>query len=214
MPPILVSRSSMLHPRVTSISDIVNCYMRGAHLRFRCNLDSYRGCSTYSDFIHYCCYGVKETLVGYDGPVKCCVPTIDPSEVKLLSLAEKHWHQDRVPGRILRLFESNVLTLSLYGYTNFDDLFDYVAANCGLKNGKCLLTYDFCLRYGYDKGIFPSRFVYLFRGAKEGAVNLLGPIPNSVYKLPTTTFTSILGPMDSMDIENLLCVCSDHIKYL
>lgn len=198
----------------TSFVQLVDCYLAGAYWRFRGNLSSYKNyLSNYSSFIHHCVYGHKETVKGFNGAVSCCVPTPSISEVVIYDI-RKHWHQHRVAYKYLQTFESHVSKLNLSGFTNFDDIFDYVASNCGLKYGRCLLTYDFCIRYGFDKGILPKQHVYLYQGARRGAEALFGH-PILTDKLDITSFYPYLGTkLESIDIENLLCTCEDHIKYL
>lgn len=100
---------------------------------------------------------------------------------------------------------------------NFDDYFEHVARNSGLMNGYCLLVYDFCLRSGQHMTpkLEPNDNVYLFRGAKEGAEYVIGRSLGKLYKLPTKLLQHALSTnLSSMEIEDFLCVCSMHLKYL
>ena len=109
-----------------------------------------------------------------------------------------------------------ILPLSL-SFKDFDDYFEYVAKYSGLKNGHCLLVYDFCLRSGQHMipKLEPNDNVYLFRGAREGAEYVIGRPLGKLYKLPTKLLQQALSTnLSSMEIEDFLCVCSMHLKYL
>ena len=193
----------------TSFAEIIECFKKGCLLRCRC------GIKFASVNHHLRCNGVKVTLNGFSRPVNCCVPTFNASDVVVVPGCRKNEHQDRIPQQILDTFEKTVGKLTFSHFSNFEDLFKFVANNCGLKNGCCLLTYDFCIRYGQKYGIEPKDYVYLFQGAKEGAKAVFGNISN-VFRVETTEFHTELKDksLTSIDIENLLCVCSDHLHFV
>lgn len=206
--------SSRCNGHPTSFAQLVDCYMVGAYWRLRGNLFNYKNyLPNYSSFIHHCVYGHKETAKGHNGPVDCRIPTSSVYDVVIYD-THKHWHQHRVAYKYLQTFEIHVSKLNLSGFADFDAFFDYVASNCGLKDGRCLLTYDFCIRYGYDKGLLPQQYVYLYRGAKSGAEALFGH-PILTDKLDIRCFYPYLGTkLESIDIENLLCDCKERISCL
>lgn len=190
----------------TSYSCLVKCYERGAKLRFNVSLG-------FCTSIHNCIYGFKVCQKGVI-LLQCHTPATNPADIypgKPLA-----WHQHRVPKSILNNFAQKMLSLKLNSktFSDFEDLFDYVASNCGLANkGRCLLTYDFCLRYGHCIGIRPKDFVYLFNGAHAGAKSLLGT--RISYRMPYSTFTKLLGPsLDAAEVEDFLCVCKGTIPYV
>lgn len=200
-------------PKCSTFQDIVTCFSRGARIRHHCQLNM---CRVFpSDFVR----SFRVTLQGY-AAAPCCAPTLDPREV--IRIGKIHWHQKRIDHNILDAFEKKVYELyqnkllAPNRFKDFDELFEFVAQNSSLKDGHCLLTYDFCLRYGYNQGLRPYAYVYLFRGARIGAQYLLGyELPESVYKLPISAFYPYLGTsLSSLEIEELLCVCKNHIKYI
>lgn len=195
----------------SSYADIVDCFSRGARVRHHCQLDM---CQNFpSDFVE----SFMVALQDYATP-PCCVPTVQPNEV--VRVNSIHWHQWRIKKTILENFTKDVVrfqqngNLILSNYRDFDEFFDFVASHCSLGYGRCLLTYDFCLRYGYNRGLRPKDYVYLYRGAHEGAEYLFGRKIHT-DKLPVTDFYPYLGTsLTSLEIEELLCVCKMHIKYI
>lgn len=191
----------------TTYKKIIDCYSGGAKLRLHKMLDL---CTS----IHQYVYGIE--IIQNNEQVKCCVPACDKECFAIRRNINSH--QIQVPKSILNAFEQRMKVLPFNRtFTAFEDLFEYVAQNSGLKNGHCLLVYDFCLRKGHHMNpqLEPKDFVYLFRGAREGAEYILGAIPSGVYKQPTALFQHILSNhLSSMEIEDFLCVCKTHIKYL
>jgi hypothetical protein len=64
--------------------------------------------------------------------------------------------------------------------------------------------------------LVPEKYVYLFRGAREGAIAVL---PKNVlagkFRVPTKDLQAALGTtMSSMEIEDFLCVCKAPLQYL
>ena len=112
--------------------------------------------------------GLGNKLIG--NIAKCttdeqCVygPDFDPATGKT-----KHPHQRRVPGPILSGFLQKVKQMNPQKgqFKDFDEFFD---ATCNFTNtGPSLMVYDYCLRKGAQIGLMPDKYVYLFRGAKEG----------------------------------------------
>ena len=150
--------------------------------------------------------------------VRQFVTSVGPMDCFAVSRAKKNSHQTRIPETVLKAFVAEVISFrSAKSFANFDDYFDYVAGEVEksgvLKNGKCLLVYDYCLRTGYSIGLVPEEFVYLFCGAREGAKAVLGKVRS--FKVPTTVLqTALATTMSSMEIEDFLCVCETPLKYL
>ena len=101
------------------------------------------------------------------------------------------------------------------GFTgSFEDLYDYVES-LGITKGR-LLLYDLTRRIGACLGIYPKDFVYLQWGSLAGATILHNKgyitLPNPCgFRVPTSVFASVFPGIDSMDIENILCI---HKKQL
>ena len=185
---------------------IVDCYSKGSRVRLHKMLDL---CTSLHDFV----YGIEISQNG-EKVTRCCIPAceVDCFSIRL----NRNSHQRQVPNGILLAFEKKMGSLNFrQSFHNFDEFFEYVAANCGLKNGHCLLVYDFCLRKGLHMSpqIEPIEYVYLFQGAKEGAENVIGKLNN--YKLPIKLLQDALDTnLSSIEIEDLLCVCKEHLKYI
>lgn len=185
---------------------IIDCYCRGEKYRLHQMISM---CSSIHDYV----YGID---VSENGKVKykCCLPACKNDCFAI----SKHlnWHQHRIAKSILNRFSQTVQTLNYNNkFSKFDDFFEYIAKNSGLSNGRCLLVYDFCLRQGHHLSphLEPDDYVYLFRGAREGAEHVLGKLNSSVYKLPTKLFQQALNTnMSSMEIEHFLCVCKEHLE--
>lgn len=95
-------------------------------------------------------------------------------------------------------------------FSDFDVLFEYiytVLLKTQVIQNRCLWVYDVAIRIGRKSNpvILPTNEVYLFRGAQEGACKLLkqSRLP---YKVDKSIFPSPLCLMDSIEIENLLCI--------
>lgn len=186
--------------------NIVDCFSRGERYRLHQMLNL---CTT----IHQCVDGIEIAQNGKR--CKCCSPSCLKD---VFSIAVNiNAHQRRIPKSVLKSFESLARLLSFSkGFTDFEDLYDYVSKHCGLKKKDCLLVYDFCLRKGYhlNPKIMPDKYVYLFQGAKEGAKAVLGKSYRG-FRLPTAMLQNALNTkMNSFEIEHLLCVCKPHLEYL
>lgn len=185
---------------------LVECYSRGARLRLHAMLDL---CNTLH---HYVC-GVEVKQDGY--AVSCCCPANSSCNFSVRSHINSH--QKRISKATLTAFEQKMATLNFSRlFNDFDDLFDYVANNSGLRNKYCLLVYDFCLRMGHHMSpkLEPNEYVYLFCGARQGAEAVLGKLKTNVYRLPTAFLQDALSAhsLTSMEIEDFLCVCKSHLR--
>ena len=186
---------------------IIDCFKRGEKTRLHQMLSL---CDTFDK----CVYGIEINQNGKS--FKCSLPVYSSDNFSIASLINAH--QKRIPKTILQAFLSRVMALSYSSgqFANFEDLFKYVASNGGLSRKHCLLVYDFCLRKGYhlDPQVLPDKYVYLFRGAKEGAEVVFGKSYRG-YKLPTAMLQSALDTnMTSFEIEHLLCVCKKCLQKL
>ena len=186
---------------------ITNCFEQGEKYRLHQML-------SLCDSFDKCVYGIE--INQNDKRFKCSLPVCSSDNFSIASLINAH--QKRILKTILQAFLSRVTALSYSSRqsADFEDLFEYVASNSGLSKKHCLLVYDFCLRKGYhlDPQVLPDKYVYLFRGAKEGAEVVFGKSYRG-YKLPTAMLQSALDTnMTSFEIEHLLCVCKNCLQKL
>lgn len=184
---------------------LLDCYYNGSRLRFHEMLGMYRGLTR-----EQCVCGIEICQNGYY-PVPCCAPVSTKDKFGIIKYLNQHQH--RISKTILSAFAAKVATLKpASSFSNFDEYFDYVVKNSGLKDGNCLLVYDYCLRTGYPE-LVPEKYVYLFRGAREGAIAVLGKVGS--FRIETTVLQKALGTtMQSMEIEDFLCVCKAPLQYL
>ena len=188
-------------------NSLIDCYSNGSRVRLHKILDL---CTS----LHQYVYGIEVCQNGER--VKCCVPACGKDCFTII--LNRNSHQRQVQKGILESFKKTMSALhSSLSFQSFDDYFEYVAQNSGLKNGYCLLVYDFCLRSGHHMTpqLEPNEYVYLFRGAREGAEYVIGKPLGKFYKLPTKFLQCVLSTkLTSMEIEDFLCVCSLHLKYI
>lgn len=97
-------------------------------------------------------------------------------------------------------------------YADFETLYEDVSKLLSPISGIGDLTiYDTALRIGFIQypAIFPREYVYLARGAKTGAENLLGI--KVAYREPISLFAQYFGNMSSHFVEDFLCVLKDFL---
>ena len=184
---------------------IIDCFEQGEKYRLDQMLSL---CNSFDK----CVYGIEINQNGKR--FKCNSPVCSSDFFSIASFINAH--QKRIPKIILQAFLSRVTVLSYSSgqFANFEELFEFVASNSGLSKKHCLLVYDFCLRKGYhlDPQVLPDEYVYLFRGAKQGAEVVFGKSYRG-YKLPTAMLQSALDTnMTSFEIEHLLCVCKKCLQ--
>ena len=132
-------------------------------------------------------------------------------------MGKKHHHK-RMTERTIRqiitaLKNSNLLKQK---FSNFEELFDHVN-NClrGIVGIGQLAVYDISVRIGkylFSPSIEPKDYVYLHRGALEGANKLFGCNPKlKEDRYPITDFPPALQKLGSFHIENFLCVMKDRL---
>lgn len=192
----------------------IECYCRGSKPRLHKMLGLYNPSNK-----KQCVYGIEISQNGIY-PLKCCMP-VGPNDVFAIA-RNINAHQIRIPEAILEAFAAAAVGFKpAKDFSNFDKYFDYVANEAEksgvLKNGKCLLVYDYCLRTGYSTGPQPKDYVYLFCGAREGAKAVLPPSALAgKFRVQTTMLHAALGTtcLSSMEIEDFLCVCEVPLKYL
>ena len=191
----------------------IECYCRGSKHRLHKMLGLYSPSNK-----KQCVYGIEISQNGIY-PLKCCMP-VGPNDVFAIA-RNINAHQIRIPKAVLSAFAAKAATLKqAEDFSNFDKYFDYIAKEAEksgiLKDGKCLLVYDYCLRTGYLSGPKPEEYVYLFRGAREGAKAVLPPSALAgKFRVPTKDLQTALGTkMESMEIEDFLCVCEAPLQYL
>ena len=187
---------------------LLECYCNGSRHRFLEMLKLYKRKGL---TIEECVYGIEISQNGV-----CLVPCdtpVNPNKDVFDIAKYLNAHQKRIRGVILKAFAAQAATLaSASSFSNFDDYFDYVSKNSGLKDGNCLLVYDYCLRTGYPD-LVPEKYVYLFRGAREGAIAVFGKVGS--FRIETAVLQKALGTtMSSMEIEDFLCVCKAPLQYL
>jgi len=99
-------------------------------------------------------------------------------------------------------------------YADFEDLYDSVRKLIGgIKCIGDLTVYDTALRIGFisDPVVLPREYVYLARGAMDGAVKLFGNNTPLKFREPARMFAPYFGNMSSHFIEDFLCVLKDYI---
>ena len=188
----------------SSLAPIINCFMKGACLRGNCCTDL---CTT----MHEQVYGIRIQQKGIGHKIKCWQPCSNPADIsKYKDLNEHQFHvASKLPAFLSKM---TLAKLNAQSFADFEELFEYVALNSSFQTKYTLLVYNFALRYGYQRGIYPKDYVYLFAGAKEGAEHLLGKLPKNLYRKPTSDFVPFVGStMKSSEIENFLCVCKECI---
>ena len=132
-------------------------------------------------------------------------------------MGKKHHHK-RMTERTIRqiitaLKNSNLLKQK---FSNFEELLDYVN-NCirGIVGIGQLAVYDISVRIGKylcSPSIEPKDYVYLHRGALEGANKLFGGNPKlKEGRYPITIFPIELQKLGSVHIENFLCVMRNRL---
>lgn len=111
-------------------------------------------------------------------------------------------------------------------FATFEDLYESVRKDtepiCGIGH---LTIYDIALRIGflYDEPLLPKEYVYIQAGALKGIVNLSSdPLYSHLFPprawaagaYPASDFTAAFGPMESMFIEDFLCVFHKELSRL
>lgn len=147
-------------------------------------------------------------------PDICCLEE-EKYECKTLEdsvrLGKKRHHrrmtETTIVDTIKALNKSNLLKKS---FSDFDELYDSVNAIIrGIDGIGQLAVYDISVRIGkrlLNSSIEPKKYVYLQRGAREGAIKLFGSNVKIEPRMPITVFPKELQEIGSYHIENFLCV--------
>ena len=104
-------------------------------------------------------------------------------------------------------------------YGNFEIVYDCVKKLIGRIPRVCgrLTLYDTTRRLAYllNPSIVPKDYVYVARGARDGAKYVLGinRMNSSVFSLPIADFQKLFPGISSMEIEDILCIYFHERKY-
>ena len=137
-----------------------------------------------------------------------------PSHQQLLEKCVKGGHQyciskDSIDKAVEKLKKAKILSIK---YNNFEVLYDDVKNAIGnIKGIGDLTVYDTALRLGFIMFpiVLPREYVYLARGAKRGAENLLGKAVH--YREHISIFAPYFGNLSSHFIEDFLCIMEDFL---
>ena len=104
-------------------------------------------------------------------------------------------------------------------YDDFEEVYDCVKKLIGQMPSVCgrLTLYDTTRKLAYllNPSIFPKNFVYVARGARDGAKYVLGinRMNSSVFRLPIADFRKLFPGISSMEIEDILCIYFHEGKF-
>ncbi len=133
----------------------------------------------------------------------------------------KHPHQHRLVGQTLEDFSNTLLTMEgkIQKCKEFDKLFEIVKS-CKISGIGELTIYDTALRIGSYLNVMPTR-VYLFRGAREGAMILFKKgylidvkSKNLAITLLVSNFPTEFNKLEPYQIEQLLCIYKKEFELL
>lgn len=136
--------------------------------------------------------------------------TVPPENGKF----KKNSHQYRIKNESIVNFCNELKDIDKRNFSSFHDLFSYVSGIQVAGIGP-LAKYDFCLRYGYNRGLTPQ-VVYIHAGTAIGAKALKerGYIKDVNNEMPVSDFPREFRKLDPMHIENLLCIYDDLLAKL
>ena len=104
-------------------------------------------------------------------------------------------------------------------YDDFEEVYDCVKKLIGQMPSVCgrLTLYDTTRKLAYllNPSIFPKNFVYVARGARDGAKYVLGinRMNSSVFRLPIADFQKLFPGIPSMELEDILCIYFHEGKF-
>ena len=118
-------------------------------------------------------------------------------------------HQDRIKHDASNHAANSLscINFSKLNINDFEELFDFINVLIGKIPGVGgLMVYDIALRIGHllDPQILPDKYVYLYRGAKEGAIKVLNRKVQS--KELKSVFPKEFQGCSAEDIEDILCI--------
>lgn len=200
------------------IADICNHYKENGYQHIHLELQMYS-----IDDVKHLVSGYVPKIIGPDGKVYrlWCKSGIKKTEVCLEDLIKpyegpcphQYWMKEGTRNKIVDKLENNkVLEKS---YANFEELYDELV-RLKITRGD-LFRYDLALRIGKCLDTLPKDYVYLHRGALEGAQVLqtkgLVTLPASwKYRVEKSVFAKLFPDMEAFDIENLLCIHKEDFK--
>ena len=104
-------------------------------------------------------------------------------------------------------------------FDNFEEVYDCVKKLMGQIPRVCgwLTLYDTTRRLAYllNPSIIPKDYVYVARGARDGAKYVLGitRMKSDVFRLPIADFQKLFPGISSMEIEDILCIFFHEGKF-
>ena len=104
-------------------------------------------------------------------------------------------------------------------YDDFEEVYDCVKKLIGKIPRVCgwLTLYDTTRRLAYllNSSIIPKDYVYVARGARDGAKYVLGinRMNSSLFRLPIADFQKLFPGISSMEIEDILCIYFHEGKF-
>lgn len=123
---------------------------------------------------------------------------------------KRHPHQYRIPLKVLRATQDELLLLSgkIRKVRSFDQLYNLISALDVYGLGE-LTRYDIATRIGAFLNLFPDR-IYLHAGTRVGATRLLGKI-NKPYLLKSDLPAPFqIRSISCAEIEDILCIYKDQ----
>lgn len=130
---------------------------------------------------------------------------------------KRDYHQRCISTAVITKMIENLSNIDNRKFVSFENLWEYVSS-LRIKGFSDLCVYDFCLRYGISRNIYPLKKVYLHAGAMKGAkslyrMGLLKSKPQN-QSIDIDHFPSDFNRFDSMNIENFLCVKHRQLQKL
>ena len=141
----------------------------------------------------------------------------NPSNEKgLLNKCVKGAHQRRLTSNTVdlavnALYQARILHKT---YIDFEAMYDEIRPLLTNIVGIGDLTvYDTALRIGFVMFpiLLPQQYVYLARGAMDGAVKLLNAPNQLKYREPSSRFAPYFGNLSSHFVEDFLCVMKKYL---
>ena len=130
---------------------------------------------------------------------------------------KRDYHQRCISADVITKMAKKLSNIDEQQFASFEDLWKHVSIH-RIKGFSDLCVYDFCLRYGINRNIYPLKKVYLHAGAMKGAkslyrMGLLKSKPQN-QSIDIDHFPPDFEVFDSMNIENFLCVKHRQLQKL
>ena len=155
-------------------------------------------------------------LQKFNSIIDCICGDIGNTEPPLLNneKLKKNSHQYRLKKESIVNFYNALEGINKETFTSFNDLFNFVSG-INVKGIGSLAKYDFCLRYGFNRGLIPQ-VVYVHAGTAIGAKALKkhGYIKKVKNEMPISDFPAEFHKLEALHIENLLCIYDDLLANL